>query len=87
MARESAKIKPRWPSWSQDGADMAPSSPTMHQHGFKRSLTWFKRAATWSPDGQVAANMDPSWPQDAKDAPTWADICAYLEKPSFSFSF
>ena len=24
MAQESAKMEPRWPSWSQDGANMAP---------------------------------------------------------------
>ena len=80
LAQESAKIEPRWPSWSQDGAHRAPRWPKMRQHKPRRA----PRSAQ---DGQVGAMMETTWPQDAKDVPAWADTCAYLEKPPFSHRF
>ena len=78
ITQERAKIWPRWPNWIQDGAYMALRWPKLRQHGPRRA----PRSAQ---DGQVGAKMKTTWPQDAKDAPAWADTCAYLEKPSFSF--
>ena len=79
-----AQERPRWPSWSQDGANM-------ERQGLAKMAEleprWPKRAPRWSQDGQIGAKMEPTWLQDAKDALTWADIWAYLEKPRFSFGF
>ena len=51
MAQESAKMEPRWPSWSQDGSKMAQESakmaklePRRSQHGSKMA----QDAPTWA---------------------------------------
>ena len=80
MAQESANIGPRRPSWSQDRANMAPRSPKIGPTQAQKELNP-KRTPRWGQDGQVGAKMNPAWLQDAKDAPAWADICAYLDDP------
>ena len=80
MAPRWPKRPPRWPSWSQEGANMAPRWPKMRQDGAKR-------APRWSQDGQVGAKMEPTWLQDAKDASTWADIVPILKKLHFPLVF
>ena len=61
--------------------------PTWRGKGRAKMAELSKDGARERQDGQVGAKMEPTWLQDAKDASTWADICAYLEKPEFSFVF
>ena len=67
MAQERPR-SPRWPSWSQDGANMERQGRAKMA---KLEPRWPKRAPRWSQDGQVGAKMEPTWLQDAKDASTW----------------
>ena len=69
MAQESAKIAPRWPSWSQDGAIMAPRWPKMRQHGPNSSLKWPKRGPRWPSWSQDGAHMAPRWPKMRQHGP------------------
>ena len=79
-----AQERPRWPSWSQDGANM-------ERQGWAKMAEleprWPKRAPRWSQDGQIGAKMEPTWLQDAKDVSTQADIVPIFKKLPFPLVF
>ena len=71
------------PSLKRGGSRMGPATPQISQDAPKRSLTWPKRAARQSQDGQVGAKKEPTWLEDAKDASTWANIAPILKSHVF----
>ena len=79
-----AQERPRWPSWSQDGANMEKQGRAKMAELEPR---WPKRAPRWSQDGQIGAKMEPTWLQDAKDVSTWPDIVPILKKLHFPLVF